>query len=202
MTPHPDKAARGRPKTLSRDAVTEAAMRAYWEDGVDRVSLSEVCRRAGVSKPGVYREFGSEDGLTKAALARYFDQTFVPLIDMLASDLPFQEKLSVLVKAMSSKPNESGSPTWCLLADMRNCTDVLGDATREQLEQFRRQTLQGYERMVAMAKANHEIGDQIPTRSAARYIEAQLINASFQQARGENASVVRDVLRLAFSVFN
>ena len=43
-------------------------MDSYWRDGVENVSLNELCRRAEVSKPGVYREFGGEEGLLDAVL--------------------------------------------------------------------------------------------------------------------------------------
>lgn len=177
-------------------------MRAYWHEGVDRVSLSEVCRRAGVAKPGVYREFGNEDGLTKAALNLYFEQTLGPVLALVKSEMPFRHKLDELTKIMSADRSKQSQPTWCLMVNMRDCADALGESTREQIQGFRDQTLTAYEQMVAMAKANEELGKQIPTRVAARYIDSQIANASSQQARGENPRAIRDVLKLAFSVFD
>ncbi len=58
----------GRPKTFDRDRVIGIAMECYWREGVDGVLLNELCRRAAVSKPGVYREFGGEDGLMDAVV--------------------------------------------------------------------------------------------------------------------------------------
>lgn len=177
-------------------------MHAYWREGAERVSLNEVCRRAGVSKAGVYREFGNEDGLKKAALHLYFDEVFSPMIAMLVGDLTFKGKLDALTEGMLAPRRRKEFPTRCLICDMRDCGDTLGEGTRVQLATFRQQTLSAFERMVVMAKAKHEIGDQIPTRSAARYIDSQLTNAVSQQARGESAKVIREVLRLAFSVFD
>ncbi|MBT5864543.1 MAG: helix-turn-helix transcriptional regulator, partial [Ilumatobacter sp.] len=53
-------------------------MDAYWREGPDAVSLNEICRRAGVSKPGLYRAFGGEDKLLDAALEHYADVVLAP----------------------------------------------------------------------------------------------------------------------------
>jgi len=84
------KAARGRPKTLDRDHVVDVAMQAYWKEGIDGMSLNEICRRCEISKPGFYREFGSEDGLMKAVILAYQDQVLVPVLQMLNIDAPFR----------------------------------------------------------------------------------------------------------------
>jgi TetR/AcrR family transcriptional regulator, copper-responsive repressor len=197
-----EKAVRGRPKTLNRETVVEAAMNAYWEDGVDRVSLSEVCRRAGVSKPSVYREFGSEDGLTKAALNRFFELALVPMVEVAVSELSFREKLDAIITFMSADRTKVARPTWCLLVNMRDCAATLGDATLDQIASFRQEVLKAYELMVNMAKVNEQIASTTDSKSAARYIDSQVTNASSQQARGESPKVVREVIELAFSVFD
>ncbi len=67
------KANRGRPKTFDRNHIIDIAMMSYWKEGPIAVSINEICKRAGVSKPSVYREFGSEDGLKRAAVSTYCD---------------------------------------------------------------------------------------------------------------------------------
>ena len=71
MSTSPHKPARGRPKTFDRDRTLDVAMESYWREGPGGISLNEVCRRAQVSKPGLYREFGNEDGLLDAVLTRW-----------------------------------------------------------------------------------------------------------------------------------
>ena len=61
----------GRPKTLSRDHALGVALEGYWREGIYGMSVNEVCRRAKIAKPGLYREFGGEDGLMTAVLDLY-----------------------------------------------------------------------------------------------------------------------------------
>ena len=54
---------RGRPRKASKSQIVENAMALYWHDGLSTRSLNELCRQLDLSKPGLYREFGGEDGL-------------------------------------------------------------------------------------------------------------------------------------------
>ncbi len=65
-------------KALNRAHLLGTAMHAYWRDDRAAVSVNAVCAMAGVSKPSLYREFGSEDGLTAAVLEHYGQTVLVP----------------------------------------------------------------------------------------------------------------------------
>ena len=71
---------RGRPKTLDRDQVLQEALMAYWSRGTKNVSISDICLATGASKPGVYREFGNDDGLKASALETYYILAVQPLM--------------------------------------------------------------------------------------------------------------------------
>lgn len=53
-----------------RDDVLDAARSMAAERGWDSVSLSQVAERAEVSRPSVYKEFGSRGGLSRALVQR------------------------------------------------------------------------------------------------------------------------------------
>ena len=74
MTTTEHKSLRGRPKTIRAEKVLEVAIEAYWQNDLADVSVNSICRAAQASKPSVYREFGNEDGLTRAALESYAEQ--------------------------------------------------------------------------------------------------------------------------------
>ena len=94
MSSDKKKSGRGRPKTFDKAHVIDVAMRAYWEDGPTKVSLNDVCARAGVSKPSVYREFGNDDGLACAVLQFYAESVLGKILAIVESDDAFAEKIS------------------------------------------------------------------------------------------------------------
>ena len=46
-------------------------MSIYWRDGLVEQSLNKMCRNLEVAKPGIYRDFGGEDGLIAETLVLY-----------------------------------------------------------------------------------------------------------------------------------
>lgn len=195
----PDAAGRprGRPKTFDRGHVIDVAMRCYWRDGVGDVSLNEVCRRAEVSKPGLYREFGGEDGLTDAALERYVDTVLLPLYEVTTRDRPFRDVLATLI-GLTTDPDRP-TPRGCLLAQMRMSPSRLGPRTRARADAARRTALSSYTAWVDRAKARGEVAASVSTDVAAQFIDTQFTTLLLEMALGEDPALLRAQARLAFA---
>lgn len=200
MNLNPVKPSRGRPKTLDRDHVLDVAMNSYWKEGIGSLSLNEICRRSGVSKPGLYREFSNEDGLMKAVLIRYQEQVLSPVQEMLNSDSPFREVLGNLVSFATSVSCNRESPMGCLFVKIREARVHLGEATRAQVDFLEEQGLSTFKEWVKRSKAKGEFSANISPEFAATYIDAQLINASSLLAHGKDPQTVKKILLVAFSM--
>jgi AcrR family transcriptional regulator len=195
-----DPPTRGRPKTLERDHVLQTALMCYWADGPTNVSISDICLKTGASKPSVYREFGSDDGLKEAALETYERMVFTPLYDIIASDQPFEKVLEALISFTIQDRRALGLPDGCLYSAMRAHSDELGEITREKVDQLRLETLANYERWIERAKSKGEFRKDIPTDTAALYFDTQNGGAMRLQKEGVPNAVIGEVLKLAFSV--
>lgn len=193
--------ARGRPKTFDRKAVVALAMRAYWEDGQSQVSLNALCRRAKLSKPTLYKEFGSEDGLKQAVLIDYHKMTLAPLFEMLAQDQPFDAALEALADYILRDHEAHGMPNGCLFVDMCQCRDQLGDLAGGQVDAFKALSLTAFEDWIDAAKAKGQFPAQVGSRMAAIYIDAQIATVMNLQRQGARAQDLGAVFRLALSVF-
>lgn len=191
----------GRPKTFDRDHVINVAMRAYWQEGQAEVSVNSVCQRAGVAKPSLYKEFGSEDGLKQAILIDYQNMTLAPLYKMLADDQPFEVALEALMAYILRDHQEYGMPNGCLFIDMCQCRAQLGKLTGQQVDQFHTLSLKTFEEWIVRAKTNGQFKSSIPTQTAALYIDAQIASVMNMQRQGVPAKDVSAAFRLALSVF-
>jgi TetR/AcrR family transcriptional regulator, copper-responsive repressor len=200
MSLNSTKPSRGRPKTLDRDHVLDVAMDSYWKEDIGSLSLNEICRRSGVSKPGLYREFSNEDGLMKAVLIRYQEQVLSPVQQMLNSDSPFRETLDNLVSFATSVSCHHESPMGCLFIKMRESRMHLGEETRAQVDFLEEQGLSTFRDWVKRSKAKGEFSADMSPEFAATYIDAQLMNASSQLAHGEDPQTVKKILLVAFSM--
>ena len=187
---------RGRPKTLDRDQVLQEALMAYWSKGTKNVSISDICLATGASKPGVYREFGNDDGLKASALETYYNLAVQPLIDISEKDQSMYEAIDASVDYMTQDRTELGIPQGCLLVNMRAQSQQLGPLTRETLNAFRRSLLNAFAAWVERSKVRGECTN-IPTDIAALYIDAQHGGAMRMQREGVLNETVANVLRMA-----
>lgn len=197
MSEASDGPRRGRPKTFDRDRAIEVAMDCYWREGADGVSLNEICRRAEVSKPGVYREFGGEDGLMDAALERYAATVLVPTLEQTQLERPFREVLGTLIGFMTDP--DRPVPTGCLLSSMRVSPARLGPATRARVDALRDDARATYAAWVQRAQDRGEIAPEVSTSVAAAFIDTQFTTLLVQMAAGEDPELLRAQARLAFA---
>ena len=187
---------RGRPKTLDRDQVLQAALMEYWSKGPTDVSISDICGLTGTSKPGVYREFGSDDGLKKSVLETYHRLAILPLIDILEKDQSTIDAIDALISFMTQDRTNLGVPQGCLFVMMRAEAQQLGPSTCAKLHEVRRQLLDAYEAWITCSKSRGDFAD-IPTDVAALFMDAQHGGAMRMQREGVPNDTVVSVLGTA-----
>ncbi|MFO7685479.1 MAG: TetR/AcrR family transcriptional regulator [Desulfobacterales bacterium] len=196
MAQTPQKKTCGRPKTLDRQHTIKLAMESYWRDGLNALSVNEICRRTKISKPGLYREFGGEDGLMEAVLDHYRELVVGPLLSMISANRPFAEVLNELVFWMTQ---DHGTPAGCLFVKMRSSPSRLGPATSARVEAVRDEMRVAYKAWYQRALDRNEVNAKIPPDFAAYYLDTQLTTVLVQVAAGEPPGLVRAQAQLAFA---
>lgn len=191
------KKPRGRPRTFARDHALDVAFEGYWREGLYGMSVNEVCRRAGVSKPGLYRAYGSEDGLTDAVLRRYEETVTENILGLVSGNRPFAEVLRDLVWALTEVGD---APAGCLLAKMRSAVTVIGPNTQARIELVRGKVLGAYAGWIRHARARGEINPEVSDDLATGYLDTQLTTVLTRMAAREDPATIRAEAALAFSV--
>ena len=191
---------RGRPKKLKREDVLQTALTQYWDVGPTDVSIGDICKLTGASKPGIYREFGSDDGLKCAALESYRILALLPLFDILKQDQSFAAAKAALVAFTTQDREALGVPSGCLFVTLRAQRDSLGSATGERVDQLRDEVLDAYMVWIETAKSKGECSAQIPTNAAALFFDAQNGGAMRMQKEGVDKATITTVLRYAFKM--
>lgn len=188
---------RGRPKTFDRGHVLDVAVDCYWREGPEGVSLNALCRRAGVSKPGVYREFGGEDGLMAEALRHYAATVLAPILAHAQADIPFVEALHLMVDRLTF--SDEVTPAGCLFTRLRSAAGRLGPETQAAVAGMREQALAVYAAWVERSKGRGELDPAVPTTTAASFIDVQFTAVLAQMAAGDDPAMLRDQAMLAFA---
>ena len=105
---------KGRPKTFNTEHANKIAMEIYWEEGIENVSLNEICRKIGESKPSVYREYGGEQGLQLAAFKLYYKKRIEPVGKILLSPEGFVKNLHSAFECLINSHFEENKSYSCM----------------------------------------------------------------------------------------
>ena len=185
----------GRPKTLNREHALAVALEGYWREGVYGMSVNEVCRRAKISKPGLYREFGGEDGLLTAVLQLYRETVMDVLAQHLREDSSFQNVFRLYVNAAL---HQNGHPPGCLLCEMRLIqNEDLGDSTRKKVQECSDEIYGYYRDWIERAQKKGEIAAEVDLDTAARLLDSQMMTASLKAYRGGDVEKIKEELQMA-----
>jgi AcrR family transcriptional regulator len=173
-------------------------MDAYWRRDPADVSVNEICGLAGVSKPSLYRAFGSEDGLTRAVLERYAREVLSDVLGLLRPERGLPATIEALIDFAS---DDLRMQTGCLFYKMRAGKHRLGPETRALVEEFDASARAAYVVFLRACRESGEWPEGPPVESGARYLSEQLVLAVTQRASGEDRHQIRETLTLALSVF-
>jgi AcrR family transcriptional regulator len=193
----PPKPSRGRPRKLDIDHVLGVAMRAYWEQDPADVSINTICTLAEVSKPGLYREFGNEDGLMRAVLAHYAQSVLSDIFALLSEDRQLAQVLESLI-AFASR--DSRMATGCVFFKMRAGKHRLGPQTLALVGEIDAAAVAAFETYLSAQAAQGAFRPALPIPALARYILEQIGLAFAQRASGEDPARVETTMTLALSV--
>jgi AcrR family transcriptional regulator len=129
------------PAAERRELILRAAMNRFGATGYDATRLDDIAADAGVTKPILYRHFGSKKGLYLAVLARHREDLPTFLAD-LPADLPFDELVRTVLDGWLAYAHEN-QRRWRMLFrdhggddDIRRARAEVHERAREVLAAF------------------------------------------------------------------
>lgn len=82
---------------LKKDSIINAAWELFSDRGITDVSISEIAAKAKVSQVSIYNYFGDKNTLAKEVLVSYLDRAIKGYDEILERDIPFSEKLKIII---------------------------------------------------------------------------------------------------------
>lgn len=82
---------------LKKDSIISAAWELFSNRGITDVSISEIASKAKVSQVSIYNYFGDKNTLAKEVLVAYLDRAIKGYDEILERDIPFSEKLKIIM---------------------------------------------------------------------------------------------------------
>ena len=87
-----------RRKEQSKEEIRRAAWELFAQFGVERVSMADIARKAGVSQATIYNNFAHKETLTREFVAVAVDSLVNGIEQVLAPEMPFREKMAAFAK--------------------------------------------------------------------------------------------------------
>lgn len=81
-----------------KDAIKAASFELFNQYGFDAVRITDIAKKARVSKVSIYNYFGSKEELARQVLTDYMDKKLLEFKNSLDSNLSFKEKFKFLYK--------------------------------------------------------------------------------------------------------
>jgi AcrR family transcriptional regulator len=85
-------------KTQKHSQILETARELFWKHGIKRVSVEEICRKAGVSKMTFYRYYPNKKEMAKEAVKAILNEAMEDYRALMARDISFAAKMEEMVR--------------------------------------------------------------------------------------------------------
>ena len=83
----------GKPPSPKLRKLVQTARDLFFRHGIKRVTIEEICQKAGVSRMMFYRYFRNKDAIAMHILDQIFSDAWSKVDEILAEDIPFEEKI-------------------------------------------------------------------------------------------------------------
>jgi AcrR family transcriptional regulator len=90
-----------RRKEQSKEDIRKAAWELFSQFGVEKVSVADIARKAGVSQATIYNNFGSKDALAREFVTSAVDQLVDRVQEVLIPEKPYREKMAAFIRFIS-----------------------------------------------------------------------------------------------------
>src|SRR5512139_723333 len=115
-----------RRREQSKEEIRKAAWELFSQFGVDKVSIADIARKAGVSQATIYNNFGSKETLAREFVTASVEDLVNRLQEILAAKRSYREKMEAFFQGISGIL-EAGKSSSADTAVFTGSLDLLND---------------------------------------------------------------------------
>ncbi len=149
---------------IKKDSIIGVAWELFSERGISDVSISEIASKAKVSQVSIYNYFGNKNTLAKEVLISYLDKSIKGYDEILEKEIPFSEKLKLIMDQKYEATAELSSSAFSKYA--------WEDKTLQQVykEAVNSKAISVYNKFIELGKKEGAIDTNIPTEAILAYL--------------------------------
>lgn len=129
---------RGRPRNFDRTEALDRALMAFWREGFEATSMSDLIAAMGINSPSIYAAFGSKEALFSEAVQHYRTQYAAGLL--VALNAPDAASgLSAMYEAAIDLFTKRGRPHGCFIVTASAGNAPAATEIQRELTRLRRE---------------------------------------------------------------
>jgi AcrR family transcriptional regulator len=185
-----------RRKEQSKEEIRRAAWELFAQFGVERVSIADIARKAGVSQATIYNNFANKEALIREFVAVAVEGLVSGIEQVLAPEMPFQEKLIAFANYIG-ETIASGGPVDARTAVFSGSADLLNDPEIRKIKDAARERMTGLMlRLVAEGKVQGEVNPTLSDEALSVYFRAFMdifIDPQLQRRFARSAALTQEL---------
>ncbi len=177
----------------------DKAMRVFWAKGYFGTSIEDLVAATGVSRYGLYGEFGDKKGLFVAALDHYQANIVRPLLEIIdqpGASLPALRALFALLSEFSRQPN---GKLGCLVFNSVSEIGLHDETTAGKILEIREHMAKGILRILTNAITNGELPAGFDAQREADFLFGVLHALPMMSRSGASPTMIEHVITVALS---
>jgi AcrR family transcriptional regulator len=185
-----------RRKEQSKEEIRRAALELFSQFGVEKVSIVEIARKAGVSQATIYNNFGSKETLAREFVTTVIDQLIKSVQEIITPNKLYWEKMAAFIQFISAimaheRPSDADGTVFTSSLDLLNDPEIrkIRDSAQEKMTIF----LLG---LVQEGKKQGEINKDLSEEACRIYFKAFMdifTDPQLQHQYSHNPKLVQDL---------
>lgn len=150
--------------------ILDSAFDLFRKEGIDEAKITDIAKKANVSKVSIYNYFGSKEELARQVMFNYMDKKAEELKRLMCSELSFIEKFDRMVNVEASSVNELTNESN---EGLINNNMILSPQVQQFLQEYEETRIKPlFLKFIAQGKMEGSIDDNIETETIFMYIQA------------------------------
>jgi AcrR family transcriptional regulator len=151
-----------RRKEQSKEDIRKAAWELFGQFGVDRVSIADIARKAGVSQATIYNNFGSKEALAREFVTAAVEQLVNRVQEVLAPQKRYREKMAAFMQLIVEMVGH-GEPSAADRAVFTSSLDLQNDPEIKKIRMEAQEKMTGL--MLELIEEGRQQGEVSPDLS-------------------------------------
>ncbi|MFI6876334.1 TetR/AcrR family transcriptional regulator [Streptomyces sp. NPDC050400] len=186
----------GRPREFDVDEALERAMQLFWERGYEGVSLTDLTKAMGITKPSLYAAFGDKKELFRKALERYTEGP-AGYGTRALEEPTARDVVEAMLRGAVRTTTRPGGPVGCLGVQVALASSEAGRPAHDMLVAWRNNSALRLEERFQQAVDEGDLPHDADPRRLARYVTTVTFGIAVQAASGLGRDELQDIADMA-----